>query len=45
MVVAKHSYSMLLGTMCHSSEHIRDQYDMVEVGDHFTVDYTSILYI
>jgi hypothetical protein len=43
MVVAKHSYSMLLGTtMCHSLELICDQYDMVEVDDHFRVDYTSI---
>ena len=46
MVVAKHSYSMLLGTtMCHSLEHIWDQYDMVEVGDHFRVVCTFILYI
>ena len=45
MVLAKHSYSMLVGTMCNSLEHISDQYDMVEARDHCRVDYTSILYI
>ena len=45
MVAAKHCYSMLLGTMCHSLEYIRDYYDMVEVGDHFRVDCSSILHV
>ena len=45
MDAAKHYYSMLLGTMCHSFEHISVHYDMVEVGDHFRVDCTSILYV
>jgi hypothetical protein len=26
-------------------EHISDHYDMVEVGDCFRVDFTSILYV
>jgi len=26
-------------------EHISDHYDMVEVGDHFSGDCTSILYV
>jgi hypothetical protein len=45
MVAAKHCFSMLLGTMCHSLEHISDHYDMVEVEDHFRVDCTSIVYV
>ena len=45
MAAAKHCYSMSLGTFCHSLEHISDLCDMVEVGDHFRVDCTSILYI
>jgi hypothetical protein len=45
MVAAKHCYSMSLGTICHSLEHISDHHDMVEVGDRFRVDCTSILYV
>ena len=45
MVADKHWYSMLLGTVCHSLEHISVHDDMVEAGDHFRVDYTSILYV
>ena len=45
MVAAQHCYSMSLGTMFQSLEHISDHYDTVEVGDHFRVDYTFILYV
>ena len=42
MVAAKHCYSMSLGTMFHSLEHISDLYDMVEGGT--TLEWTALPY-